>query len=123
MVIGQREVDHRADRDGLATLAIRDDDWPLHHSAGTQNSYLRLVDDRGIEERAPATRVGNREGSSGEVIRADLVIAGARGHIGNLQSNASNGQGNRVADNRNNETLLRVNGHSQVLDTAEGALD
>src|SRR5690625_5199560 len=106
MVIGQREVDHRADRDRLATLAIRDDDWPLHHSAGTQNRYLRLVDDRVIEERAPATRVGNREGSPGELIRADLVIAGALGHIGNLPSDASNVQVTRVADYRNNETQI-----------------
>src|SRR5690625_7838584 len=92
MVIGQREVDHRADRNGLAPLAIGDDDWALHHGAGTQNGYLRLVDDRGIEERAPATRVGDREGSTGELIRADLVIAGALGHIGNLPSDASNVQ-------------------------------
>src|SRR6478609_8583820 len=62
VVVGQREVHHRADRDGLAAVGVGDDDGPLDDRAGAEDGDLRLVDDRGVEERAAAAGVGDGEG-------------------------------------------------------------
>src|SRR4051812_18742737 len=57
VVVRQREVDHRADRDDLAELRVLDDDRALHHAAGAEDADLRLVDDRRVEQRAARSRV------------------------------------------------------------------
>src|SRR5215218_2830069 len=89
VVVGQRQVDHRADRDDLAEVGVLDDDRPLHHRADTEDRHLRLVDDRGVEQRAPAAGVGQREGAAPQLVRRDLVRAGALGQIRDLPGDAA----------------------------------
>src|SRR3954454_10439609 len=76
VVVGQREVDHRPDRDRLAAVGVRDDDWPLDDAACSEDRHLRLVDDRRVEERAAAAGVRQRERPAAELVRGDLVAAG-----------------------------------------------
>ncbi len=61
VVVGQRQVDHGADRDDLAERRVLDDDGALDHAADAEDADLRLVDDRRVEQRAAAAGVGQRE--------------------------------------------------------------
>ena len=70
VVVGQGQVDHRADRDRLAAVGVGDDDRALDDRAGAEDRDLRLVDDRGVEQRAAAAGVGQREGATAELVRA-----------------------------------------------------
>ena len=89
VVVGQRQVDHRADRDrrrepvSSVTTTARLTTAPVPRIAD-----LRLVDDRGVEQRAAAAGVGQREGAAGQLVRADLVGAGALGQVGDLAGEA-----------------------------------
>ena len=52
---------------------------------------LRLVDDRGVEQRAAAAGVGQRERAAAELVGRDLVGAGALGEVGDLAGDARRG--------------------------------
>src|SRR5215469_11876926 len=69
VVVGEREVDHRADGDHLAERGVLHHHRPLHHRAGAQDRHLRLVDDGRVEQRPPAAGVGQREGAARQVVR------------------------------------------------------
>src|SRR3954449_8781569 len=49
VVVGERQVAHRPDRDGLTEVLVVDDDRALDDRAGAEDADLRLVDDRGVE--------------------------------------------------------------------------
>ena len=46
-------------------VGVRDHDRALDDRAGAEDADLRLVDDRGVEQRAPAAGVGQRERAAG----------------------------------------------------------
>src|SRR6184192_236807 len=73
MVIGQRQIHHRANGDRLAEVRVTDDDRALDDCSRAEDGDLWLIDDRGVEQRAAATGVGQREGSATELVRAHLV--------------------------------------------------
>src|SRR5262245_11173768 len=54
VVIGEREVHSGAWQDHLAQLRVLHHRGALDHATGAEDANLRLVDDRGVEERAPA---------------------------------------------------------------------
>jgi hypothetical protein len=56
VVVGQREVDHRAHGDDLAEVGVVDDDGPLDDRPRAEDADLRLVDDRRVEQGARASR-------------------------------------------------------------------
>ena len=56
VVVGERQVDHRADRDRLATVGVLDDDRTLDDRTGAEDGDLRHVDDRGVEQRTALNR-------------------------------------------------------------------
>ncbi len=85
VVVRQRQVDHRPRRDqsrrgpGRRRRPARLTTAPVPRIAD-----LRLVDDRRVEQRAAAAGVGQRERAAGQLVRADLVGAGALGEVGDL---------------------------------------
>ena len=53
---------------------------PAHDGSGTQHRHLRLVQDRGVEEGAPAAGVGDGEGVAGVLEhRNDEALGGVHG--------------------------------------------
>src|SRR5262249_13150077 len=80
--VRQGQVDHLPHRDRLAEPGVGDHDRALDHRARPEDRDLRLVDDRGIEQGATATGVGERERAAGQLIGADLVVAGPRSEVG-----------------------------------------
>src|SRR5688572_22485365 len=122
VVVGQREEAHRAHGDRLAEVGVVDHDRSLDDGAGAEDRDLRLVDDRGVEERAATTRVGDRERAATELIRSDLVGAGALGEVGDLAGQPGDVEVSRVADDRDEKAALGVDGDAEVLRVVVGDL-
>ena len=73
MVVGQREVDHLANLDDVLAHVVGNNDRPFDHSTGTQDGYLRLVNDWSVKECTARTRIGNGERAATEFIGGELV--------------------------------------------------
>src|SRR6478672_4252957 len=115
VVVGQRQVHHRADGDGLAAVGVGHDHRPLDDCPGAEDADLRLVDDRRVEQRAAAAGVGQREGAATELVRRDLVGAGALREVGDAPRQAGDVEVAGVLDHRDEEALLGVDGDAEVL--------
>ena len=94
----------------------------LDHRTGAEDRDLGLVDDRGVEERPEAAQVGDREGAAGELVRADLVGAGALGDVGDLLGQPGDRQVAGVLDDRGEQALLGVHREREVLAVEVGDL-
>ena len=92
----------------------------LDDRAGAEDADLRLVDDRGVEQRAPAAGVGQRERAAGELVRADLVGPGPLGHVGDPPRQPGEVEVTGVADDRHDQPPLGVHGDAQVLGVVVG---
>ena len=69
---------------------------------------LWLVDDRGIEQCANRTDVGDREGATGQLVWTNFVGTGAVCHVSNARSHASQVQIASVRYNRNQQALVGI---------------
>ena len=122
MVVGEREVDHRAHRDHLAEGGIGDHHGPLDDRAGAQDRDLRLVDDRRVEQGAAAARVGQRERPAGQLVRRDLPGPGPGGQVTDLAGQPADVQVARVVDDRHHQPALGVDRDAEVLRVVVGDL-
>src|SRR5699024_7498015 len=68
VVVGQRQEDHVADRDGLV-LVLGQDDRALHDRTGADHGCLRRNQDRGVGQGTLGTDVGDGEGAAGHLVR------------------------------------------------------
>src|SRR5258708_38552207 len=84
VIVCQRQVHDRANRDHFAQVRIIDHDGPLIHRARSEDADLRLDYDRRVGKSAPATRVRERERATAEVVGADLATSGALRQVGDL---------------------------------------
>src|ERR671919_427282 len=57
VVVRQREVRHRADRDAVGAGLVGDDDGSLDHRARAEDADLGLVEDRRVEQGSAAAGV------------------------------------------------------------------
>src|SRR6185312_11953650 len=115
VVVGQRQVDHGADRDDFAEGRVHDDDGALDHAADAEDAHLRLVDDRRVEQRAAAAGVGQRERAAGQFVRADLAVAGAAREVGDLAGEAADVQVAGAVDHWHHQAALGVHRDAEVL--------
>ncbi|ERN45266.1 ABC transporter ATPase [Prescottella equi NBRC 101255 = C 7] len=115
MVVGERQVAHRADADGLVAVLVLDHDRALDDRAGAQHRSLRRHQDRGVEQGALATDVGDREGATGQLVRLEATGAGTLGDVGDRAGQAGQRQVARVVDDRREQALLGVDRDAQVL--------
>ena len=76
VVVAEREVPHRSDRDRVV-----DHDGALLDVADAENGHLRLVDDRHPEERPEDAGVRDRERAAADFVRLELLRARARREI------------------------------------------
>ena len=65
----------------------------------------------GVSNSAPgAADVGDRERAAGQLVRADLVVAGAGRHVGDLLGEPGDARGRRVLDHRDEQAARGVHG-------------
>src|ERR671910_845139 len=122
VVVRQREVRHRADRDAVGTRLVGDDDGPLDDRARAEDADLWLVDDRRVEQGPAAAGVGQRERPAGELVWHDLVVACAVGQVGDLSGQTGDAEVACVADDRHKQATLGVDGDAEVLGVEVGDL-
>ena len=81
VIEAQREALDGADRDGVVAVLVGEDFGFLVEAADAEDRGLRLVDDRRAELLAEDAGVGKREGAAGDLVRSELLVAGAVGQV------------------------------------------
>ena len=77
----------------------------------------------GVSNSAPtAAGVGDREGAAGQLVRPDLVGAGAVGEVGDLAGQAGDVEVAGVLDDRDDQAARGVDGDAEVLGAVVGDL-
>ena len=68
VIVGEGQVAHGADSDNVVTVNILNNHGALHDGTGTEDCNVRLVDDRGVEQRTEGTNVGDGEGRTRQLL-------------------------------------------------------
>src|SRR3954451_4851728 len=82
MVVRERQVHDRADREHVFPELVLDDPRPLDDRVRTEDRGMRLADHRRAVEGAVAARVRDREGAALHLVRKELLVALAPGDVG-----------------------------------------
>src|SRR5690606_23470065 len=122
VIVGQAQVHHVADGNRIVALCVGNDHWTLHDRTGAQDCDLWLVDDRGVEQCTNRTDVGDREGTTGQLVWTNVVGTGAVCQVGNARSHTSQVQIASVRYNRNQQALVGIDCKCQVLGIVVGDL-
>ena len=88
MVVREREVHDRPDRDHVLAEFVLNDPRTLHDRVGAEDRGLWLADDRRPVERAVAARIRDRERPAGDVVRCELLLACAFRDVGDRARDA-----------------------------------
>src|SRR5699024_8195447 len=115
VIVSQREVHHVANGDNVVAFSIGADDWTLDDVTWTKDSDLWLVDDRSIKQRTEGTKVGNREGPTGQFVWFALAIASAQCQIGDRVRDTAQVQVACALDDWNPQSAFSVNGDADVF--------
>src|SRR6266496_1379990 len=75
MVVCERDVHQRPDRDHVVAELVLDHPWPLDERVGAEDAGLRLADDRRAVEGAVAAGIRDRERAALHVVRQQLLVA------------------------------------------------
>ena len=110
MVIGQRQIHHRADHN-----LVVDHHGALLDLVHAENAGLRRIQDRGRHQRAVNAAVRNGEASASHVIRGYLAVAGAVAEIGDLRFNLGKVHATGIADDRHDKALRRADGDADIV--------
>src|SRR5581483_6599431 len=105
VVVRQRDVHDRADRDHVPAELVLYHPWPLHERVGAEDRRLRLADHRRAVEGAVAARVRDRERAALDVLRQQLLVARARSDVRDAFGEAQQVQRLRVLDHRDDQTF------------------
>ena len=105
VVVRQRDVHHRPDRDHVLAELVLDDPRPLDERVGAEDRRLRLADDRRAVERAEPARIRDRERAALHVVRQQLLRARALGEVGDRARDAEQVEVLRVLDHRDDQAL------------------
>jgi hypothetical protein len=109
VVEAQREVSHRAHHHGVVHH-----DRPLLDRPDPEDGHLRLVDDREAELSAELSRVGDREGSAVDIVRAQFLRSGPVGQIGDLASECTHALLVRLTDDGHDQARVECDRHAEV---------
>ena len=109
MVVAERQVRHRPDRDRVV-----DDDRPLLDRADAENRDLRLVDDRHPELRAELPGVGDGERAAVHFFGLELLRARAIGDVGDRAAQAEQVLLVGVLDDRHDQAALERDRDAEV---------
>src|SRR5207302_4824552 len=88
VVVAEREVDDRADGNGIVAFFIGDDERLLGNSAYAHDRRVWLIDNRQAEDGAELAGVGDGERRALDIFGLQLLGAGALAEVGDaaLQS-------------------------------------
>ena len=105
MVVREREVHDRPDRDHVLAELVLDDPRPLHDGVGAEDRGLRLADDRRAVERAVAAGVRDRERAALDVVGQQLLVARALREVGDAARDPEQVEALGVLQHRDDQAL------------------
>src|ERR1700722_1284211 len=109
MVVGQGQIDHRANRDGVV-----DHYRTLLDGAKAQDSDVRLVDDRQAEQAAKYAGVGDGEGAFGNFFGFQFLGTGTLGQVVHRARDAQEIFLFGVLDDWNDQAPIKRDGDADV---------
>ena len=115
MIVGERQIHHVPDGDGVTAQGVGDHHGPLHQRTGAEDRHLRQVDDRGVEKGPRRAVVGDGEGAAAQFVGADLPSAGARRQVTDALGKPGQVQVPGVMNHRHHQTAIGVHGNADVL--------
>jgi len=83
VVVAEREVNDRADGNGVGAVIVGDHHGLLGNSAGPHDGGVRLVDDRQAKDSAELAGIGDGESGTFNVLGLELLGAGALAQVSN----------------------------------------
>jgi len=120
MVVCERDVHDRLDRDRVVAVVVGHDPRPLHERVRPENGRLRLIDHRRAVECAVPARVRDGERAALHVVRQELLVARPCSDVGDRARQPEQVEPLRVADHRNDEPLAlgELDGDAEVDEVA-----
>jgi len=115
VIVGDGEVGHRAHADAPGAVGVGEGDDAVEDGTSAEDPGLGLVDDGSVEQRAAAASVGEGEGPTTELVGGDLPGPNAFGNVGDRASESADAKVLGVADHRNHEAFVAVDGHAEVV--------
>src|SRR6266498_4104786 len=105
VVVGEREVHDRANRDRVLAQLVLHDPRALDDRVRAENRRLRLADDRRPVEGSVTARVRDREGSALDVVRQELLLPRPLGDVGDRLRQSQQVERLRVLHHGHDEAL------------------
>ena len=114
MIVAQREVNDRTDRDGVIAIFVGDDHGLLHDSADAHNRGVRLIDDGEAEHGSELTWIRDRERGSFDILGLELLDASALAEIGDAALQAQEVEISGIFENGNDQSPIEGDRDSDV---------
>src|SRR5579885_1073625 len=113
MVVGQREIHHRADCDRILAVHF-DNHRALLQLPHPENAELRLVDNREAKKISFAARVRERKAATSQIVRGYLAIRHLAAQALDFARDADYGHALGPFDYRNEQALFGVHRDAKV---------
>src|SRR5690606_16633205 len=110
VIIGEREIHHRADFDLAAN-----DDRAFLDLVHTENARLRRIQDRRGHERTIDTTIGDGEGTALQILKLQGTVACAPTKIVDRLLDACERQVLRIAHHRHNKPAIRTDRNADIV--------
>src|SRR5207244_11255703 len=91
MIVTQREVYQRTDRNRVVPLIICDDDGSFGNSANSQDCDIGLVDNRQAEHCTKTSWIGDGDGRALEYVRGVPLVAATFVQVGYVEMTYGHG--------------------------------
>src|SRR5918996_226146 len=110
MVVGQRDVHHRANDDGALVR-----DRPLLDGVHSQNAALGRINDRRREQGSVDTAVADGESTALKLLEFEFVFLRAPNEVSNSELDLSKAHFVGVAQNRYHQALAAADGNADIV--------
>jgi len=104
VVVTEGKVNDGSDGDGVVALFVGDDERHFGDAADAHDGGVGLIDDGQPEDGSELARVGNGEGRAFDVIRLELLGAGALAEVGDAALQPEEVEVAGVFEDRNDES-------------------
>src|SRR5271163_351040 len=110
VVVAQREMNDAANRDGVVSVFVGNDERHFRYATDAHDGGIGLVDDGQSEDGAKLARVGDGEGGSIDIFGLELLSASAFAEISDAALQAQEVEIARILDDGDDESPVECDG-------------
>src|SRR5580658_8038143 len=114
VVVAEREVNDRADGDGIVAFFVGDDEGLLGDAAHAHDGGIGLIDDGQAEDGAELAGVGDGERGTFDIFRLEFFAAGAFPEVGDATLQAEEVEVASVLEDGNDESPVEGDRNAYV---------